>query len=103
MIALSPSLTRRNDSSREACVYRLKLARLASGLSKSQLAERAGISIQTYSNQESGLVFPSRKVSETLYRDFRIDWNFMFNGDYAQLPGDVQQSLAVAATTIAED
>lgn len=100
MISLTPETTRRNDSSREACVYRLTLARVAAGLSKTDLAERAGVSIQTYSNQEAGRVFPSRQVIETLYRDFRIDWNFMFNGDYAQLPGDVQEALARAAATI---
>ncbi len=32
-------------------------------------------------------------VVRFLYRQHRIDYNFILNGDFAQLPGDVQDRL----------
>jgi len=31
-----------------------------------------------------------------LHRNHRIDFNFVFNGDFVQLPGDIQTALEAA-------
>lgn len=95
------NLMRTHDDSKEACVYRLKLARMAAGLTKSQFAAEAGIKLATYGHQETGLVNPSRQVMKTLYRSYGIDYNFIFEGDFTHLPPDLQSRLFAAAAAVA--
>lgn len=89
-----------HDDSKKAMARRLAIARIACGLEKVDLAREAGISIQTYSHQENGRVYPSRDVLKTLYRDYGIDFNFMFEGAFAHLPAETQSKLFAAAASL---
>lgn len=86
-------LTRRGDMGLEACAIRLAAARKVSGASQQEVAEAAGVKKTAYSNMETARSFPTRPVMKFFHRGHRIDFNFLMHGDFAQLPGDVQNAL----------
>lgn len=86
-------LARKNDMSLEAMAIRLRAAQKATGLNQKQLAEAAGVKNTVVSNAQAGMTAPSHPVMRYLYRAHRIDFNFLLHGDFAQLPGDVQEQL----------
>lgn len=86
-------LARINDMGIEACAVRLRAARFSIEMAQQELANAAGVSKTVLNNAEAGLTFPGREVMKYLYRAHRIDFNFLMNGDFAQLPGDVQDAL----------
>lgn len=61
--------------------------------SQREFAAAAGVGATTLNNMEMGKQFPNRDVMRFLYRGHRIDFNFMLNGDFSQLPSDVQVKL----------
>lgn len=88
------ALSRINDMGLAATAIRLRAAFLASGLAKYQdLAQAAGVSKTVLSNALAGTTYPNREIMKYLYRAHRIDFNFLMNGDFSQLPGDVQDRL----------
>ncbi|WOI54975.1 helix-turn-helix transcriptional regulator [Palleronia sp. LCG004] len=97
------ALARRADAGLSACAVRLIAARKVTGLASGELAGRCGVSPTAYSNMERGLSFPNRPVMLELHRSHRIDFNFMIYGDYAQLPGDVQNALFEALPAAANE
>ncbi|MCU0909818.1 MAG: helix-turn-helix domain-containing protein [Rhodobacteraceae bacterium] len=94
-------LARTGDISLKACAIRLSAARIVAGASQKDIAAAVGIRKTAYSNMEVGRSFPSRDVMRWFYRLHRIDFNFLIHGDFAQLPGDVQERLfsALAAAS----
>jgi transcriptional regulator with XRE-family HTH domain len=93
--ATKERLARTRDASDEAIATRLQAARRAVGLQQKDLARKLGVSATTYNSQEvRGR--PSREAMLLFYREFRIDFNFVLHGDFAQLPGDVQEALFAA-------
>lgn len=92
-------LAHKDDAGLAACAIRLRAARHVTGKMAKELAEEAGVSKTVYSNAENGLNYPARDIMRHLYRAYRIDYNFMLNGDFAQLPGDVQAQLFPALAT----
>lgn len=76
-----------------ACAIRLRAARGVTGLSQQEFAKECGVTKQVLNNAEAGLTYPNRAVMKHLYRAYRIDFNFIINGDFVQLPGDVQDRL----------
>lgn len=95
-------LARLNDMGLEATAIRLRAARIAAGMTQKRLAEACAISNTVLNNAEMGLTAPNHKVMKYLYRAHRIDFNFLLNGDFAQLPGNVEklifESLLVATS-----
>jgi transcriptional regulator with XRE-family HTH domain len=88
------SLAMRGDMGTEATRKRLIAARMVSGMRlQKEFAAACGVSQTTYNNMEKGLSFPSRDVMKYLYRAHRVDFNFIINGDFSQLPADVQDEL----------
>lgn len=81
------------DGSKEAASKRLKAARLAIGQSQQQLGENGGVKTAAINNSERGRSFPGRSVMMYLFREHRIDFNFLIAGEYSQLPQDVQDRL----------
>jgi len=79
-----------NDMGLEACAIRLRAARKVLGQQQKELAKACGVSKTTLNNAEAALTYPSREVLKHLYRAHRIDFNFMMNGNFSQLPGDLQ-------------
>lgn len=97
-------LARVNDMGLEACAIRLRAARSAAGYARQKdLAQAAEVSNTSLNNAEMGLTYPSREVMRLLYRAHRIDFNFLLNGDFAQLPGDVQGQLFPALEAAANE
>ncbi|MTH60681.1 XRE family transcriptional regulator [Paracoccus litorisediminis] len=83
-----------NDMGLAATAIRLRAAFLVTGLGQlKELARAANISRTVLSNALSGSTYPNREVMKYLYRTHRIDFNFIMNGDFSQLPGDVQDRL----------
>ena len=96
------ALARVNDMGLAATAIRLRAAFVVSGLAQySDLAKAAGISKTVLSNAMAGSTYPNRDLMKYLYRAHRIDFNFLMNGDFSQLPGDVQEKLfpALAAAS----
>lgn len=86
-----------NDMGLAATAIRLRAAFIASGLRQHlDFAKAAGISKTVLSNAMAGSTYPNRDVMKYLYRAHRIDFNFIMNGDFSQLPGDVQDRLFAA-------
>lgn len=81
------------DMGLAACAVRLRAARHVAGLQQKEMAEECGVSKTVYNNAEAGSTYPNRAVMKHFYRAYRIDFNFLMNGDFAQLPGDVQERL----------
>lgn len=80
-----------------ANAIRVKAARYVSNFEKQlEFARACNVSKTTYNNIEKGHQYPNRDVMKYLYRAQRIDFNFIMNGDFAQLPSDVQNALFVA-------
>ena len=57
------------------------------------MAHECRVTNKVLSNAENGLTYPSREILSTFWRSYRIDFNFMINGDFATLPADVQERL----------
>lgn len=94
-------LARQNDIGLESSAIRLRAARIVAKRSQADMARECGVSNTVLNNAERGLTYPNRAILQTLWRSYRVDFNFMINGDYAQLPADVQDALfpALAAAT----
>ncbi|MFU1476356.1 XRE family transcriptional regulator [Roseovarius sp. C7] len=89
-------LFRLNDASDEAVAVRLRAAREVAGFDRQRdFAKALDLNYQTYHSQEKR-GRPSPSTVRFLYRNYRIDFNFIYNGDFLQLPGDVQTALEVA-------
>ncbi len=86
-------LARSGDMGLEACAIRLIAARLLSGATQKDLADQVGVKKTTWNNMEAGLSYPSRPAMRLAYRTLRLDFNFMMNGDWAQLPADLHARL----------
>lgn len=89
-------LARTGDADKPAAAARLRAARAVTGLSQEGLGRAGGVKKAAVSNAEKGLAFPNRDILVYLFREHRIDFNFMIHGDFAQLPGDVQDQLFAA-------
>lgn len=86
------ALARHRLTSNEAIAIRLRAARSLAGGTQAEFAKEVGISPTTYNSQEmKGR--PSLEVLHHLYRNYRVDYNFILYGDFLQLPGDVQNAL----------
>jgi transcriptional regulator with XRE-family HTH domain len=93
-------LARTGDAEKPAAAIRLRAARAAIQFSQEQLGKAGGVKKAAISNAESGSVFPNRTVMQFLNREHRIDFNFLINGDFVQLPGDVQDRLFFALANL---
>ena len=86
-------LSRYRDTSGPAISARLVAARHAAGYPQQKaFAKTVGLKQTTYNSQEiKGC--PTFDVMRHLYRNHRIDFNFIIHGDFVQLPSDVQTAL----------
>lgn len=82
--------------SEAAVAKRLRAARIVAGFDHAKdFAEALEIPYQTYYSQETK-GRPSKQTVGWLYRNHRIDFNFVFFGDLFHLPGDVRTALETA-------
>lgn len=89
-------LARVGDSGKKANAARLKAAIASLGMSQSEFARRSGQQPTALSNSLSGMVFPSRRTLQELYRSHQIDPTFIQFGDYGQMPVAVQDRIFAA-------
>ena len=87
------ALARIKDMGLAATAIRLRAAILYTKMQQKDFAAACGVSATVLSNALGGLTYPSRDVMVYLYREHRIDFNFVLHGDFAQLPGDVRDRL----------
>lgn len=92
-IETKDALACRLDDSKSACATRLRAARLITGYSQKEAAQLAGVGATSWNNAEAGRNYPSLQAMRWLFRAHRIDFNFLIAGEFAQLPGDVQDRL----------
>lgn len=95
------AVARTGDISLTACAIRLMAARMSIGLIQKQVADAVGTTRSAIGNMEQGRSYPSLPILRFLYREHRIDFNFMMHGDFAQLPLDVQNRLFPALVSAA--
>jgi hypothetical protein len=82
------------DMGVEASAIRLLAARLTTGIgTQKAFAKECDVSVTAYNNMEKAHQFPNRPVMKYLYRGHRIDFNFLMNGNFSQLPQDVQDQI----------
>lgn len=86
-------LAHTGDMGLAASAIRLRAARSMSGQGQKSLAAAMGVRNTALSNAENGLTYPSREVLRHYYREHRIDFNFLMNGDFSHLPLSVQEPL----------
>ena len=86
-------LARRLDDSVPACAVRLTAALAVTGITQKQVAALSGVTEQAISNAKKAANYPSVPLMRWLYRQHRIDLNFMVAGEFSQLPSDVQEKL----------
>lgn len=85
-------LTRHRDTSQEAISWRLRAALKAERVKQIDIAADLGSKATTI-NSQIAAGSPSVSLIAYLYKNFRIDFNFILFGDYAQLPRDVEERL----------
>lgn len=81
------------DAGSKASAIRIKASRLYTGLSQADFGAKGKIRTAAVSNIEKGRSFPARPLMTYLFREHRIDFNFLIYGEFAQLPQDVQERL----------
>jgi transcriptional regulator with XRE-family HTH domain len=86
-------LARQNDTGLVASAIRLRAARKIAGRDQRDMAVECDVSNTVLSNAENGLTYPGREILSAYWRGYRIDFNFLINGDFAQLPLDLQERL----------
>jgi len=92
-IETKTQLAMTGDDSQKAQAIRLRAGRLFTGLDQKGLAAASNVSSTALNNMEMGRSYPSLQVMRYLYRGYRVDFNFLMNGDFAQLAGDVQAAI----------
>lgn len=93
-------LARTGDFSLSAAAVRLRAARAVAGISQEELGRHGGVKKAAMSNAEKGSAYANRATLAYLFREHRIDFNFMIHGDFVQLPGDIQDRLFDALALI---
>jgi transcriptional regulator with XRE-family HTH domain len=86
-------LARQNDTGLAASAIRLRAARKLAGKDQREMAAECNVKNTVLSNAENGQTYPSREILSAYWRGYRIDFNFLINGDFAQLPLDLQERL----------
>jgi transcriptional regulator with XRE-family HTH domain len=72
---------------------RLSAVRRMVGLTQEELAAKVGNKKASISNTERGDSHPSAELMHSLLDEYRVDPNFIVVGQFAQLPGDVQDAI----------
>lgn len=87
---------RLDDYTDQAISARLKAARIAAGYPKqTDFAAALEIPYKTYHAQEKK-GHPAVATVRFLHKNHRIDFNYVYNGEFAQLPVDVRDALEAA-------
>lgn len=81
------------DDSTKASAIRMLAARKLTGLSQDDLGKQGKVKKAAISNIEKGKSYPSRALMVYLFREHRIDFNFIIYGHFSQLPADVTERL----------
>lgn len=93
---------RPGDVSTEAVGHRLRLLRAALGLTQAKMSGLMDASIKNYQHMERGDTYPRPSHVQSAFHNMRIDFNFVYAGDYTRIPLEIisklQSALADRAT-----
>ncbi len=87
------------DVSTEAVGNRLRLLRAALGITQAKMSALMNASIKNYQHMERGDTYPRPCHVQSGFHNMRIDFNFVYAGDYTRLPLEIidQMQAALAA------
>jgi transcriptional regulator with XRE-family HTH domain len=90
------------DISTQAVGHRLRLLRAALGLTQVKMSALMTASIKNYQHMERGDTYPRPCHVQSGFHNMRIDFNFVYAGDYTRLPFEIiaqlQATMANRAT-----
>lgn len=92
----------RGDNSNHAIRLRLIAARQAVGMQQKDVAAAIGVAKQTYHSQEQRGA-PSIATGRYFYRAHDIDFNYLLNGDFRQLNGDLIDRISTELLALSND
>jgi transcriptional regulator with XRE-family HTH domain len=84
---------RPGDVSTEAVGHRLRVLRAALGLTQAKMSALMDASIKNYQHMERGNTYPRPCHVQSAFRNMRIDFNFVYAGDYTRLPLEITSKL----------
>jgi transcriptional regulator with XRE-family HTH domain len=85
-----------NQQLLRALAGRLYALRQVVGASQQDFCIKLGVDRGTYQTWEVGRNFPSIIAMRKLCDAYSVDFNWLFNGDYRLMPGDLAAALAAA-------
>ena len=92
--ALKSAQSQRDLRSQQAIAKRLIVTRDALGLRPSEVADRAGLKRNAYSQYESGTRRISLEAAWALVDTFDLDLNWIYGGDMSRLPYDLANKIS---------
>lgn len=81
------------DATPEAVGRRLRLLRASLGLTQAKMSALMDASIKNYQHMERGSTYPRPAHVKAMFESARIDFNFVYYGDFTRLPLDVSDSM----------
>lgn len=78
-----------------AAAIRFRAARKFAGIGQEDLAAGSNRSVSNISNMERARSYPALDAIMYLWRNHRVDANFIYAGAYSQLPADVVDGLMI--------
>ena len=81
------------DATPEAVGRRLRLLRASLGLTQAKMSGLMDASIKNYQHMERGSTYPRPAHVKAIFESARIDFNFIYYGDFTRLPLDVSDSM----------
>lgn len=81
------------DATPDAVGRRLRLLRASLGLTQAKMSALMDASIKNYQHMERGSTYPRPAHVKAMFESSRIDFNFIYYGDFTRLPLDVSDSM----------
>lgn len=81
------------DVSTEAVGQRLKLIRESLGITQAKMSALMSASIKNYQHMERGSTYPRPAHIKAMFEAARIDFNFIYYGDFTRLPLEIFDSM----------
>lgn len=72
---------------------RLRAVREATGMTGTALALRIGVSPQRYNNWETGDIVLPPEIAVAIFRELRIDADYLYLADDTRLPGNIRDAV----------
>ncbi len=91
------------DTSKEACARRLRMVRLALGMTQAEMGRLLGMSQNALAMKEAANSHPRPQHIQALFDALSVDHNFIYAGRAAMLPASLIEKLERVAAEGATD